>query len=225
MILLRKPAGEFVLATERRVIHARRHWASQAKYVSQALLALAGLFFFSWLVSSIDNTYLDLVIFLSELTVIGWLAVHLLGWWMDVLIVTDKRLMNISGIISEQLDAMPVTRVTDLTWRRSIMGRLLGYGTIRIESAGQHQALEYLDYLPDPDVFHEALSKLVFGDLGVQRSNTLPRPRDERDHDRRREPIRAASSTEPLSSVEDVDPVWPDDTDDVRHDDRDGDGT
>jgi hypothetical protein len=41
---------------------------------------------------------------------------------------------------------------------------MLGYGTMIIESAGQIQALNRIDFLPDPEEVYEAISELVFGE-------------------------------------------------------------
>ena len=56
---------------------------------------------------------------------------------------------------------MPLSKVTDLTFERSIGGRMLGYGTLIVESAGQIQALNRIDYMPRPEEVYEALSELV----------------------------------------------------------------
>ena len=69
-----------------------------------------------------------------------------------------------------------LTKVTDLTFRRSLRGRLLGYGTLIVESAGQDQALSHIDYIPRPEEVYEALSELIFGDKKQTRSHNLDRP-------------------------------------------------
>lgn len=85
-------------------------------------------------------------------------------WSMDHIVVTDKRLFEMSGIISRNVASMPLVKVTDMTYRRTVWGRLLGYGEFIVESAGQEQALSRIDYLPDPDYFYKTLTWLVFGE-------------------------------------------------------------
>ena len=46
---------------------------------------------------------------------------------------------------------MPLSKVTDLTFQRSLRGRLLGCGTFIVESAGQIQALNRIYYVPRPE--------------------------------------------------------------------------
>ncbi|HMA46233.1 MAG TPA: hypothetical protein VKP11_03365, partial [Frankiaceae bacterium] len=47
--------------------------------------------------------------------------------------------------------------------RRDLAGRLLGYGTFIVESAGQEQALRQIDYLPRPDRLYLTLCDMMFG--------------------------------------------------------------
>jgi hypothetical protein len=63
---------------------------------------------------------------------------------------------------------MPIGKVTDLTYERPLMGRILGYGTMIVESAGQIQALNRLEYLPRAEQVYDAISELVFGDKDAQ---------------------------------------------------------
>jgi hypothetical protein len=56
---------------------------------------------------------------------------------------------------------MPLTRVTDMTYQRSLLGRILGYGDLIVESAGQDQALSRIEHLPRPDDFYRTITSLV----------------------------------------------------------------
>ena len=80
------------------------------------------------------------------------------------------------GLIMHKVGMMPLSKVTDLTFERTIGGRLLGYGTLIVESAGQIQALNSIDYMPRPEEVYEALSELVFGEKGKTRATGHARP-------------------------------------------------
>ena len=58
---------------------------------------------------------------------------------------------------------MPLIKVTDMSYARPPLGRLLGYGEIVIESAGQDQALRRITHLPDPDGLYLEICELLFG--------------------------------------------------------------
>jgi uncharacterized membrane protein YdbT with pleckstrin-like domain len=75
-----------------------------------------------------------------------------------------------TGIITTKVLMMPISKVTDLTYERPLMGRLLGYGTMIVESAGQIQALNRLEYLPKAEQVYDAISELVFGDKEAQKA-------------------------------------------------------
>ena len=86
--------------------------------------------------------------------------------------------MLAEGIITLNMGMMPLSKVTDLTFRRSFGGRLLGYGTLVVESAGQIQALNKIKFIPRPEEIYEALSELIFGEKGKTRATgMLARPR------------------------------------------------
>ena len=53
-----------------------------------------------------------------------------------------------SGVIARTVTLLPLRRITDLTWKETLLGQVLGYGTFRFESAGQDQALRHLTFLP-----------------------------------------------------------------------------
>jgi len=58
---------------------------------------------------------------------------------------------------------MPLTKVTDMSYNRSPLGRLLGYGTFVMESAGQDQALRTVGWVADPDHTYRVICAEIFG--------------------------------------------------------------
>ncbi len=76
--------------------------------------------------------------------------------------VTDNRMILVSGFVVRKVAMMPLTRVTDMSFRRSALGRLLGYGEFIIESAGQKQALRTINFLPYPEQLYLEVCGLVF---------------------------------------------------------------
>jgi uncharacterized membrane protein YdbT with pleckstrin-like domain len=76
--------------------------------------------------------------------------------------VTDKRMILVSGFVVRKVAMMPLARVTDMSFQRSALGRLLGYGEFIIESAGQEQALRTINFLPYPEQLYLEVCGLVF---------------------------------------------------------------
>jgi uncharacterized membrane protein YdbT with pleckstrin-like domain len=175
-MLAPREIDEYLLATERRVIRVRYHWASVWKDLTQTalfVLVLVGVQRYLQGSVLIDN----ITFYLALVAVLRFTVLTIL-WWTERIVVTDKRVMLSQGLITHNLGMMPLSKVTDLTFQRSLAGRMLGYGTVVIESAGQNQAFERIKYVPRPEEVYEAISELVFGDKGRTRSTgMLARPR------------------------------------------------
>jgi uncharacterized membrane protein YdbT with pleckstrin-like domain len=97
------------------------------------------------------------------LALLLWFAWKWVEWSMDRIVLTNKRVFVVHGVIVRKVAMMPLAQVTDLGYTRSLLGRLLGYGGVRLESAGQVQDLEHINHVPNPDAFYRTLTGLVLG--------------------------------------------------------------
>lgn len=165
MLAPRDP-DEYLLSTERRVIRLRRHWAVVLPYLVQTLLVLISAFTISYLVDGPGPypRFVQNVLWYLTLIALLRLTFYLVEWWVERIVVTDKRAMITSGIFTTKVAMMPVGKITDMTYERSVVGRMFGYGTLILESAGQIQALNRIEFLPRPEEVFDAISGLVFGD-------------------------------------------------------------
>ena len=175
-MLAPREIDEYLLPTERRVIRVRMHWAVMAK-----TLILTGLFLLLMIVAQSylpESALVDNLTFYLALAAIVRFTVQTILWWIERIVITDKRVMLAEGIVTHNVGMMPLSKVTDLTFRRTFGGRMLGYGTLIVESAGQIQALNKIKYMPRPEEIYEALSELIFGEKGKTRATgMLARPR------------------------------------------------
>ena len=85
-----------------------------------------------------------------------------LNWAVDYFVVTSHRFILTSGLFSRKVAMMPLAKVTDMTFQRSFLGRMLGYGTFILESAGQDQALSRVDHIPYPEQLYLEVCALLF---------------------------------------------------------------
>jgi membrane protein YdbS with pleckstrin-like domain len=154
-----------LLPQERGVITVRLHPAILIKPVAHALggLALAGLIS---TIAHLDSTVL-LVVWLLWLVLAGRLLFKIYEWLDDYFVVTSVRLLLARGVFKKTVSMMPLTKVTDMRFVRSPMGRLLGFGTFIVESAGQEQALRTIDHLPYPEQLYIEVCGLIFKDAGA----------------------------------------------------------
>ncbi|MDT8909395.1 PH domain-containing protein [Amycolatopsis sp. PS_44_ISF1] len=158
---------EYLLDTERRVIRIRRHWAVLLWDTFEAAALLAVCVLVSYLLPPSLWVVQNILWYIALLVVLRF-AYVVVEWWVERLVVTDKRFVMTTGVFTTKVLMMPISKVTDLTYQRTAWGRMLGYGTMVVESAGQIQALNKIDYLPRPEEFYDTISELVFGDKQKQ---------------------------------------------------------
>ncbi len=82
-------------------------------------------------------------------------------------VITDTRIMRISGIVSRRAHSIPWVRVTDLTIEQSLAGRFWGYATMHIESANEDSGLRDLDGVSDPLQFNQYVVDMVVAKQGA----------------------------------------------------------
>lgn len=174
-MLAPREVDEYVLPTERRVIRVRQHGIVLFVDVVQSALVLAALILID--VYAPETMIIDNLTWYAGLVVVFRLTVLVALWWVERIVITDKRVMLSQGILTHNVGMMPLGKVTDLTFQRTLPGRILGYGTMVIESAGQIQALNRIDFMPRPEEIYEAIAELIFGDKKQTRSHRLEKPR------------------------------------------------
>ena len=113
-----------------------------------------------------------------------------LDWRNEWFVATDKRMLLLYGLVTKKVSMMPLVKVTDMRYSRSITGRVLGYGEFLMESAGQDQALSRISWVANPDSTYRELCAIIFTPTQVRRrpepaavrrrppSGTGPRRRD-----------------------------------------------
>jgi uncharacterized membrane protein YdbT with pleckstrin-like domain len=147
---------------ERVVIEVRRHVIVLARSGATAAVAVIAAGTIGWITTPLEGAaWLDTALGLIALFIAARFGWRLWQWWVDRIVVTDQRIFEVSGVLTRKVASMPLTRVTDMTYRRSLGGRLFGYGDLIVESAGQDQALSHINYIPNPDHFYRTITALV----------------------------------------------------------------
>ena len=144
------------------MVDVRQHWGVIALPV---LYTLGGLFVTMWVDARIrvDGGVFARVLWLLWFVLLGWLVFQVAQWRHDRFIATDKRLLLNYGLFTQKVAMMPLIKVTDMSYQRSVPGRIFGYGRFVLESAGQDQALRQVDWVPHPDVTYRIICTEIFG--------------------------------------------------------------
>ena len=136
------------------VDEVRHHGIVYARPIAEVLLALA-------LVVAVPFVDMDLAWFPFALAfvVLAHAAWRALTEHMDRFVITNMRVFRVHGVLSQQLATMPLSRILDITVKKPLHGRILGFGHFVFESAAQEQGLRDIRFVGRP----------VERDLAIQR--------------------------------------------------------
>ncbi|QDO87425.1 PH domain-containing protein [Ornithinimicrobium ciconiae] len=155
----------YLLEHEEIIVAIRHHWGRMIEPVLTTLAALMLAIWFSANATPHATILPDLLIliFLVLLARLVWKAIE---WRNEWFVATDKRLIMTYGLITHKVAMMPLRKVTDMNYSRSLLGRMLGYGQFLMESAGQDQAMREINWVPDPDETYRRICDTIFGPDG-----------------------------------------------------------
>ena len=155
--------NRYLLPHERQVITVHKHPAVLIRPIFEVLIGLA---IAGWLSNSVahGNGTVILVIWILWALLLIRLGIKILDWSVDYFVVTSQRFVLATGVITRKVNMMPLTKVTDMSFQRTTLGRILGYGEFILESAGQDQALRVVDHIPYPEQLYLEVCGLIFKD-------------------------------------------------------------
>lgn len=170
----RTATSRYLLPDERAAIETRRHWMILMLPVVKSLAIITiALFFLS---GDQYSTGLRNLVTLVIVAVICYLTYQFVQWRMDHFVVTNRRVLLVSGVLTKRTAVMPLLKVTDMTYEQNPLARVLRYGTFVFESAGQDQALSRVTHLPGgPRQLYLQISVLLFANYGSTGKPVPPR--------------------------------------------------
>jgi membrane protein YdbS with pleckstrin-like domain len=153
--------NRYLLPHEHQVITVRRH---PAILIVPSIEALGGLLVAAVLTATIlhGNGLLVFIVWLAWVVLFLRMVWKTINWAVDFFVVTSQRMLLTSGVLTRKVAMMPLSKVTDMSFRRNFAGRLLGYGEFIVESAGQDQALRTVDHIPYPEQLYLEVCGMLF---------------------------------------------------------------
>jgi uncharacterized membrane protein YdbT with pleckstrin-like domain len=98
-------------------------------------------------------------------------------WLTTEYFLTTRRIIIRSGVIAKRGRDMPLSRINDARYSSSILGRLLGYGTLVVESASEHGQMVILA-VPRIEFVHREIYQLSEQDDARRRGPSGTSPGD-----------------------------------------------
>jgi membrane protein YdbS with pleckstrin-like domain len=161
-------------ADERVVLHRHPHWKRLIGPVLLLLLATAAVGFGLGVVNHTDwdqmaKNIVRVVLGVIWLILIGWLTLWPLWSWRTThFVITDRRVMFRHGVMTRSGIDIPLARINSVEFRHGLLDRMVGTGTLIVESASQ-DPLEFHD-IPRVEQVHSLLYHEVFDTLGSEES-------------------------------------------------------
>jgi hypothetical protein len=163
------PAPLRIQPNERFIYATRLHWTLLVKDMTKmGAVPIAG-FFIGQLLDFIAPYIWFLAPHLLLLTMLVWLSVllhtclmchHVLGWRAQIIVVTSRRIRIVKGVFSNHVENINLALYTNLSVDQTYLQRLMNYGTVRLESGGQHtdgSEREYISHVPTPEDLEDAI--------------------------------------------------------------------
>ncbi|MFV0427063.1 MAG: PH domain-containing protein [Beutenbergiaceae bacterium] len=88
--------------------------------------------------------------------------VPFLRWRTTTYTVTDRRVITRRGIINKSGHDIPLSRINNVTYERSLLDRILGCGTLELTTAAEEPVT--LHDVPNVERVHVVMTEMLFGD-------------------------------------------------------------
>jgi hypothetical protein len=156
-----RQAYRFLLPHERPRITVRFH---PVAFVGPLVAAFLGL------IAAAVLSFQGLSAHVVEIAWSIWVIVFLygmlrtLGWFTSFFVVTGERIILIRGFFRSEVATLPLSAAVRLRFRRSVAGRLLGYGQFVIQDAGWGRGQLRVNLLPYAEQLYLEVLGLVFPD-------------------------------------------------------------
>ncbi|MDQ3989114.1 MAG: PH domain-containing protein [Actinomycetota bacterium] len=144
-------------ADEHVVVHKHPHWKMLVVPVLAFLLLVALCSYLAALVAGQSwERYAWIALAVVGVVGVGWLTVApLLRWRTTHFVVTSHRVLVREGVLTRSGIDIPLDRVNSVQFRHTLLERIVGCGTLSIESASD-EPLEF-DDIPGVERVHSLL--------------------------------------------------------------------
>lgn len=129
----------FLLPNEQIVFKANPHWLFLLVSMGQIFLFFFLYYFFACPFLGFMARALEHYCYVAALIILIFISlIFYLDWKFNRLYLTNYRLIKERGIIGKRYMSVRLANIEDMTCTFGILGRILGYGDLAIESAGTY---------------------------------------------------------------------------------------
>jgi uncharacterized membrane protein YdbT with pleckstrin-like domain len=153
---------ENVLARDEKVVrHLHPHWISVVKPAAAAVALLVVAVVVALVTPDSSGWNLAQWIVVALAVVVGLSVIpSLVRWRSTSYVITSHRVMVRRGVLTKSGKDITLSKITDVSFRQSVLDRLIGAGSLHIESAGDSPD-EDLQSVPNSDEVQQLINRLI----------------------------------------------------------------
>lgn len=144
------------------IIHTRTHWKVLLGAIVWIVLGIVGLVLLLTLLPS--GGVQDAVRWVGVAAIaiaLLWFALWpLVRWLSSSYTITDQRIMERTGVIRQTGRNIPLQRVSGVSFEKDVIDRMLGCGTLKIQSSADSTDVIFRD-VPDVDNVQRVVTDLM----------------------------------------------------------------
>ena len=92
-----------------------------------------------------------------------WVGYSYIRWWVEDFAVTNQKVVKVSGLLNKRTSGSGLEKINDVMMEQGVLGRALGYGTLKVSTASDSMDLDF-QTMRAPADFRRAMldQKVVF---------------------------------------------------------------
>lgn len=132
--------NESLTAGEQSVVVLHPHWKVLVRPIAVAFFVVAVLLILEVIIpsSSAAGTERLALLAVAVVLLMWWLMIPLLRWRTTTYELTTRRMRIRDGILARNGRDFPLSRIVNISYRTGLLDRLVGSGTVILETAGEH---------------------------------------------------------------------------------------
>jgi uncharacterized membrane protein YdbT with pleckstrin-like domain len=143
---------ESLLATNEKIVYrTKQHWMAPIFGTITGVAILVGgvILFILQLTFAEDGVigFLRTLAFWASLilVVVGvlWVGYSYIRWWVEDYAVTNQKVVKVAGLLNKRTSGAALEKINDVVMEQGPLGRMLGYGTLKVSTASDTSDLTY----------------------------------------------------------------------------------
>ncbi|HET9311063.1 MAG TPA: PH domain-containing protein [Actinomycetota bacterium] len=147
---------KLLIPGEEVVLELRPHPVALAAPAAVLIVATAAA---AWIATKVDGAVVWIVWAAWLATVLGYVMPRFIAWFTSIFVVSTDRVISREGFIAKRSMEIPLEQVNDVRFEQGIFDRLVGAGTLLIQSASTSGTNTFEDIRHPEDVqrtiFHQ----------------------------------------------------------------------